>query len=147
MIVIVGLLPLMFSFFCNGWSRTLGQAGASGSIPRKRTEASEEQSNIDRPSKSPRVAQQEAELRGWPCKLPLWNYCEPPACRSYLEFMAKYKITGVISKGTTGSVRAGIKEFCFPARQHYQNHTTKTHALQMGMKSEILRIALYIIHR
>ena len=83
---------------------------ATGSIPGKRREASEQESDSDRPLKSLKVVRQEAEQRGWPSGLPLWNYCEPPACRSYPEFVAKYKISAIIAGGTTGSVRAGIKK-------------------------------------
>jgi hypothetical protein len=94
------------------------------------------------------VLQQEAELRGWPCQLPLWNYCEPPACCSYPEFMAKYKVTSVIATGTTGSVRAGIQRNLIYGGQVLSELYNKNVFTTEGQEKVIYytSIVLYMIH-
>ena len=56
----------------------------------------------------PKITKHDAEVRGWPKDLPPWTYVKYPLCTSYLEFVAKYKITGETAAGVTGSVRRGI---------------------------------------
>ena len=113
-------------FLCKGRWRTHEKRPAAKISPTvedepesssgKRRKASGEEPDSNRPLESPAVvrppvsptaARQEAEMRGWPHNLPLWNYCEAPTCRSYPEFVAKYKITNMLAEGVTGSVRAG----------------------------------------